>query len=93
MPNTTPSSDAASGATLNGTNWLTDILKTGLTGYVAVETLRAQRRDQGATTTQDVPRVGAPAASTDTLSPKAIAIGVGLFALAILAAIFIGRRK
>lgn len=86
-----PSSDAASGSTLNGSNWLTDLLKTGLAGYVAVETVRADRRNLGATTTQDVPRVGAPESST-TISPKAIALGVGLVAAALLAALLLRRK-
>lgn len=87
-----PTTDAKSGATLNGTSWLTDLLKTGITGYVAVETVKNQARQTGTVTTDAIPRIETAPASP-AISPKVLYIVGGSLVVILLFVLFMGRRK
>lgn len=91
MSNAIPT-DAASGATLNGSGWLTDFLKTGIAGYVAVQTVKNQNRAPGTVTTEEIPRVASPS-PVSSLSPKTLYIVGGILVTVLLAVLFMGRRK
>ncbi len=90
-----PITDAASGYTLNGSSWLSNLLKDGLSGYVALETIRAQKRQGDSVTTQDIPRVAAPAGAAPAiggLNLQTVLIGVGAIAAAVTLVAFLRRK-
>lgn len=86
--------DASSGKTLNGTSWLADLLKSGLAGYVAVQTVKAQNRNDNSVTTQAVPRVetAGPLGESGP-SWKTFMIVGGVILAAVIAALFLRGRK
>lgn len=89
---TAPKTAAESGATLNGVGWLSDLLKTGVQGYVAVQTVKAQNRTPGAVTTEATPRIeSAPASGVAGMTAKTWWI-VGGLAAALLVLLMLRRK-
>lgn len=75
--------DATSASTLNGSNWLSDLLQQATSAYVAVQTVKAQNRTAGAVTTQDIPRVESPAPVTP-IQPWVWIVGAAVVVLGVL---------
>ncbi|MBA3849345.1 MAG: hypothetical protein C0502_05040 [Opitutus sp.] len=88
---TTPRTDAQTGATLDGSSWLSGLLKTAAEGWIAVETVRNQNRGAGTVTTDAPVRVGS--AESSGLSQKTVIIGVGIALLALLLGLMFSRRS
>lgn len=86
-----PTTDAASGATLSGSGWLSNLLKEGLSGYIAVETVRAQRRQADSVLTQDIPRLDAPPAEP-AISQKTLLLAGGIVAVSLVLVLFLRRK-
>lgn len=86
-----PTTDAASGATLSGTSWLSNLIKDGLSGYIAVETIRAQKRQAGSVTTNDIPRVASPAPTESAISPRTLWLAGGVLVATLVLVLL--RRK
>lgn len=82
---TTPPSAAASGSTLNGTSWLSNLLQTAIPAYVAVETVRAETRRPDGVTTQAPPRVESAGVLGSGISTQTILIGGAVLLAALIA--------
>ena len=88
----TPPTDASSASTLNGSSWLGNLLRDAVTGYVAVETVRNQKRTTDSVTTLDPVRVGATPQTSPAISAQTLYIAGGLLVASLLALLFIRRK-
>lgn len=89
-PNTA-AANTSSGKVADGVAWLKDLVTVGLTGWLAVEQVKAERRNADSVTTQAATRVDGSSGTVGGIPSTALWIGGGIVAV-ILAFLLLRKR-